>query len=167
MMLMAIFSSKWAIAGLIILSILIFLLIVGRKSAHAEVIIEANPAQVWQNLAEVSKVKVWNTVLIPIEGQLQEGTKVTYEFYQEQGGKAAVMSANVKEIVPSKLINQTGGMPLILTFNHKYRIEPFGGQTKVIIHEEYRGVMVPFWNPSPVEKAYERLLDELKVESSR
>ena len=55
-----------------------------------------------------------------------------------------------------------GGMTGILTFNHKYILEKTGTVTKVIVHEEYKGIMVPFWNPSSVEKAYEKLLLELK-----
>ena len=132
------------IAVAIILAIFLILLAIGRKSAHAEVTIPTQPEIVWENLSNVSKVKAWNSILIPIAGELKEGSKVTYEFYQDEGGKAAVMSAAVKEIVPLKMINQTGGMPLILTFDHKYLIEQVPEGTKVTIHEEYRGVMVPF-----------------------
>ena len=54
-------------------------------------------------------------------------------------------------------------MPFILTFNHKYTLESANDGTRLIIHEDYRGIMVPFWNPTPVEKAYERLAMDLKT----
>lgn len=143
-MIMAMFSSKWVIAGLTLLSIVLLLLMIGRKSAHTEVIIKATPEKVWAVLTDFTQVKEWNSVLVPIQGELKEGNTIKYEFCQDEGGKAAVMDATVRKIIPGELINQTGGMPLVLTFNHKYILEPVGEGTKVTIHEEYRGVMVSF-----------------------
>lgn len=159
---MAILSSKWAIAGLIILCVFVLLLIIGRKNAHAEIIIEASPKQVWSVLTDFSNVKKWNKVLVPLEGDLQENNTIKYEFYQEEGGKGAIMDAIVKQLVSERLLNQQGGMWLILTFDHKYILTSAEAETRVTIHEEYRGIMVPFWNPAPVEKSYERLLAQLK-----
>ena len=51
-----------------------------------------------------------------------------------------------------KLLNQYGGTKTILTFDHKYILVKEGIKTKLIIHEEYPGIMVPFWNPDPVGK---------------
>ena len=160
---MALLTSKWTIALLVILLVLIILYVVGKKSAHTEIIIQAPPQKVWTSLTDISLVKEWNEILIPVEGVLKEGNKITYEFYQEPSNKA-VMSATVVKMVPDKLINQKGGIPGVLTFNHKYMLEPYEGGTKVTIHEEYRGIMVPFWNPAPVEAAYSRLLEALKSE---
>ena len=41
-------------------------------------------------------------------------------------------------------------------------LEPTGNSTKVIIHEDYRGIGVNFWNPQPVEEAYKELNIALK-----
>jgi hypothetical protein len=72
------------------------------------------------------------------------------------------MDAVVKAMEPNRLLNQYGGMGFILTFDHKYTLEPVDSGTNVTIEEYYRGIMVPFWNPSPVEAAYHRLLFSLK-----
>ncbi len=159
---MALLGSKWLIAVLVILALLVILYFVGRKSVHAEVVIEASPEEVWLVLTDISKIKDWNTVLIPIEGELTEGATLTYEFYQDESGDAAVMGGKVKQIIEQELINQGGGMQGILTFDHQYILTQIDGQTKVTIHEEYRGIMVPFWNPKPVGEAYERLLASLQ-----
>ena len=159
-------ESKWiiitSVAVLVIVSILLLLYLLGRKSAHAEVLVEEAPEQVWTTLTDFNTITNWNDVLVPVEGELKENTTIKYEFSQDTNNTTAI-SASVKQIEPQKLIRQQGGVPLILTFEHQYQLVPVSGGTKVIIHEEYRGVMVPFWSPRPVEKAYERLLEALKV----
>ncbi len=159
---MALLSSKWILIPLIIVVVLVVLLLLGRKSVRTQITIQASPEEVWAVLTDVPRIGEWNNVLIPVKGELEEGSKVTYEFYQDEGGTAAVMDAKVRCLTPSELINQAGGMPGILTFDHSYRLSGDGDSTTVEIFEEYRGVMVPFWNPHPVEKAYERLLSLLR-----
>ncbi len=159
---MGILSSKWVLLVLVLITILVILYRVGRKSVHTEVTIVATPSEVWSVLTNVSTIKEWNKVLIPIEGELNVGNSIKYEFYQDEGGKASVIDAEVIAIAPDQLLNQQGGMNFILTFDHKYILEPSPTGTKVRIEEYYRGIMVPFWNPSPVESAYHRLLISLK-----
>lgn len=158
----SILSSKWGLAALAVLAGLLILFLIGKKSVQAEVVINASPQKVWTVLTDFSEVKKWNDVLIPMQGTLEEGTTISYEFYQEKGGKATAMNAKVKQVDEHELIHQQGGIPGVLTFNHRYIITPNGQETSVQILEKYRGVMVPFWNPNPVEKAYERLLKSLK-----
>ncbi|RNC88518.1 MAG: hypothetical protein ED555_12830 [Allomuricauda sp.] len=159
---MDILSSKWFIGIAIIVLLLIVLIFTGKKSVNAEISINGTKEEVWAVLTNFTKAKEWNRVLIPIEGTLGVGNKIKYEFYQDEGGKAAVMDAEVRQIKSGELINQNGGIPGILTFNHHYFIKESGSTTTVKITEEYRGIMVNFWNPKPVEKAYERLLVSLK-----
>lgn len=154
-------GSKWVIAAIAVAAILLILFIIGKKSVHAEIKVQASPAQVWAILTDIQQIREWNHVLIPVEGELVEGNKIKYEFYQEQGGKATIIDAKVNRIEKEKLINQKGGIPGVLTFDHQYRLESVSVGTKVIIHEDYRGIMVPFWNPKPVEQAYKRLLSSL------
>lgn len=158
---MAIFNSKWILIVVILILVVVVLLIIGRKSVHAEIIINDTPAKVWSVLMDKSSYTEWNTVLIPIRGELIEGNTVQYEFIQDENNKSVIPS-KVKRMTENKLLNQGGGMPGILTYNHKYILEKVESGTKVIIHEDYRGVAVPFWNPAPVEKAYERLCEDLK-----
>ena len=159
---MAFLTSKWVIAILIVVVILVVLFMIGRKSVSTEVQIKASQDAVWQALSDASVVKEWNKVLIPVEGELAEGNSIKYEFYQDEGGEAAAIDAKVKQISQAELINQQGGIPFILTFDHKYIIESTESGTTVRINEKYRGIMVPFWNPAPVEAAYSRLLQQLK-----
>lgn len=146
----------------IVIAVGIILYFTGRKSVHAEIIIDAESSTIWSVLTTADQIQEWNSVLVPIEGELKEGEKVKYEFRQE-GSDPAVMSATVIEMEENKLIHQKGGLAGILTFNHKYRLVDTEDGVKVIIHEEYRGIGVNFWNPTPVQAAYEKLLGELDV----
>ncbi|MCT4644409.1 MAG: SRPBCC domain-containing protein [Carboxylicivirga sp.] len=161
MEIMTIFKSKWFLFVGIPILILLILASTGRKSVHAEIIIKAKPSQVWKVLMDKAAYADWNTVLVPTEGDLIEGTTVKYMFYQDENNKSVIPS-KVKKITENKLLNQGGGMTGILTYNHKYMLEEVSEGTKLIIHEDYRGVGVHFWNPSPVEKAYERLCLQIK-----
>ncbi|BBM88893.1 hypothetical protein COTS27_00580 [Spirochaetota bacterium] len=160
---MGILSSKWFLIILAIVLIAIVLIFTGKKSVRAEVSIESPREDVWNVLTDVSTIKEWNKVLIPIEGEIKTGNTIKYEFYQEEeDSKPAVTSAKVKQFIPLELINQTGGIPGIITFNHSYILTQKENMTTVSIYEKYTGIMVNFWNPTPVKNAYERLLISLK-----
>lgn len=103
----------------------------------------------------------WNPTMQLVKGKVEEDSKVTYKFTQDDNNSYEI-PVTVKQINPNVLLNQTGGYPFILSYNHKYVLEALGNTTKVTIHEDYRGVGVNFWNPKPVEIAYGRLNEALK-----
>ena len=147
--------------ALIVIAVLINLYLIGKKSVHQELIIKASPLEIWTVLTDFDSIRSWNEVLIPLEGRLAEGQKVIYEFHQDTATVSKI-PAMVKTVQPEQLLNQTGGMRWILTFDHKYVLIPDGDKTRLVIHEEYRGIAVPFWNPKPVEEAYGRLAESLR-----
>jgi hypothetical protein len=159
---MLVLKSKWFLFVGISIILLVILALTGRKSVHAEIIINSTPQKVWEVLMDKGAYKDWNTVLIPVKGELVEGEKVEYQFCQDENTKTTIPS-KVKRIEEGKLLNQAGGMLGVLTYNHKYILEKVKEGTKVIIHEDYRGIGVNFWNPAPVQKAYERLCEDLKA----
>ena len=141
--------------------ILVILILTGSKSVHHEISINASPEKVWKTLIEMDEYQNWNPVMELLEGKVQEGNKVRYKFTQDESTTSEI-GATVLQVVPNKLLNQKGGIPLVLTFNHKYELESTENLTKVIIHEDYKGIGVNFWNPQPVEEAYKRLNFALK-----
>lgn len=134
----------------------------GRASVHTETIIPAPVDMVWSVLSNIEEIKIWNPVLIPVEGKLQEGQKLKYRMVQP-GGKESVAIAKVVKIIPAQLVNQHGGIPGILTFNHTWSLEQVEAGTKVIQHEEYRGFGVWFWDYSWVEPAYQKSNEALRA----
>lgn len=146
---------------LIPLALLVILYFTGRKSVHHEITINATPDEVWSVLTDTDKYKDWNPVMLLKEGSVQEGQKVVYQFTQAEGNQYDI-TTTVKKVTENKLLNQGGGMPGLLTFNHQYILEPSGNGTKLTIHEDYGGIGVNFWNPKPVQAAYERLNEAIK-----
>jgi len=103
-----------------------------------------------------------------LEGEIKEGNKVKYRFTQDTDNAYEIPS-NVKKVIPNKLLNQGGGLPFVLTFDHRYILEAVENGTQLTIHENYRGIGVNFWNPTPVQAAYQKLNTAIKqrVESMR
>ena len=131
------------------------------KTVHTELVIPAQPEEVWAVLADGSKYGEWNPVLVPVEGQLREGAAVRYQMTEPNGNQSMIDSKVVK-MIPNQKLNQFGGIRGIITFDHTYLLEPVSGGTKVTQHEEYRGVYVPFWDASWVEPAYAKVNEALR-----
>ena len=151
---MEIFKAKW-------IAYLVPLVFLGCKAVHTEITIPADPEIIWSVLTDASGYKAWNPVLVPIEGELREGEKIKYQMTQPDGKQSEVM-ARVKKMVEPTLLNQTGGIPGILTFDHQWLLEPVDDGTRVTQHEEYRGVGVLFWDASWVEPAYRNANESLR-----
>ena len=105
--------------------------------------------------------KDWNPVLVPVNGEIGEGQELTYKMI-EPDGKSTDVVTKVIDFKPNELLNQYGGTWGIITFDHKYILEKVEVGTKVTIHEDYRGIMVNFWNPDWVQTGYEQTLEGLK-----
>ena len=131
------------------------------NSVHTEIVIPADAEIIWAVLTDASGYKEWNPVLVPVEGDLQEGQKLKYQMTQPDGKQSEVM-ARVKTMVELKELNQRGGTPGILTFDHKWLLESVNEGTRVTQHEEYRGVGVIFWDASWVEPAYRNVNEALR-----
>lgn len=154
-------NSKLLIIVAIIIVLLVILYFTGKKSVHSEIIINRTSEEVWSVLINTDQYQDWNPVMKLIEGEIQEGNTVKYQFSQDKENSSEIPS-KVKKIIKNKLLNQGGGMPFVLTFDHKYILESLDSKTKVTIHEDYTGIWVNFWNPKPVGKAYENLNKALK-----
>ena len=149
------------IIALIVLAVLVVLVVLGNKSVHHEIAINASPETVWEVLTDTDNYDSSNPAIKLLEGEIKEGNKVKYKFTQSADNSYDI-ATNVKKIIPNQLLNQGGGPPLILTFNHKYILEPSANGTKLTIHEDYKGIGVNFWNPKPVQAAYEKLNEAIK-----
>jgi hypothetical protein len=149
---------------LILLAVLAILYFLGNKSVHHEIEINASPQKVWSVLADTDSYDSWNPVMKLLEGEIKEGNKVRYLFTQDAENSMEILSM-VKKIVPNKLLNQGGGLPFVMSFDHQYILQSSGNGTKLTIHEDYSGIGVTFWNPAPVGEAYVRLSEAIKKRS--
>ena len=113
-------------------------------------------------LTDVEAYAEWNPVFVHKKGELKQGSKITYQV-TEAKNKSAIMSANVKKIVPNTLINQSGGLWGVITFDHTYTLTQVEQGTKVTIFEEYTGIYVNFWDERKISAQYKRLVETLKT----
>ncbi len=133
----------------------------GHKSVHAELVIPAPPARIWDVLTDTAAYGEWNPIFVSVDGTFEEGATVAYQM-KGSDGETSEVESEVRAFVPEREINQFGGIPFVVTFDHTWRIDPVPEGAKVTQHEEYRGVYVWFWDPSWVEDAYEEALVALR-----
>lgn len=136
-------------------------MLLGRKSVQTEIWINATPKQVWEQITNLNQYSDWNSVMIPLDGDLHVGRVILYQFNQDQK-KSYEVSATVKKVLSEKWLNQCGGVPGFMTFDHHYELIPKNMGVHLIVSETYQGLMVNFWNPEPVKQAYQRMVLDLK-----
>ena len=155
-------TSKWII--ILVITLLIILSFTFKKTVKSEIYINATKQTVWNVITNTNDYEKWNSVLTLVDGNLGERQKVKYNFKQEEG-KQYDVSVVVKKINQDSILNQSGGTKGIITYDHFYLLSEKNKQTKLIIKEDYRGLMVLFWSPNKVQKAYDRLILDIKKQS--
>ena len=151
--------------GPVLILVMAFSLL-GRKSVHAERIVPASPEQIWAVITDAQTYPDWNPVFVEVQGTYEDGATMTYQMKDASGATSTVKSTVIK-FDPQRELEQFGGMRGVLTFDHHWILEPVEGGTKVIQHEDYRGIGVWFWDPSWFEGAYGRAIDGLAERLSR
>lgn len=154
---MPIFSSQALIVASMSVSAML-----GSKSVYIEAIIPSTPENVWQVLTDIDRYKEWNPAITLVQGSLKVGNKVTY-YFQETESKGANITSEVIEITPYTHLNHKGGVWGVITFDQHYYLEPHKLGTKFIIHEEYTGIYVNFWDESHTYQQYKTMADALKT----
>ncbi|CAH1519866.1 conserved hypothetical protein [Vibrio owensii] len=154
---MTIFSSQALLAASMSVSS-----ILGSKSVHTEIIIPSTPEKVWQVLTDIERYQEWNPAITLVKGTLEVGNKVTYHF-QETESKEANISSEVIEITPYTHLNHKGGIWGVITFDQHYYLEPHELGTKFVIHEDYTGIYVNFWDESHTQQQYQNMAETLKA----
>ena len=154
--------KRWllAICGLMGASLMLGALL-GQRVVHTEIEIPAPPAEVWAVLSDAAGYAEWNPVIVRVEGEYREGASLS-NTVRESPDKESVMTSKVIRFAPERELNQFGGVRGILTFDHQWLLEPIDGGTRVVQHEEYRGIGVWFWDAGWVEPAYSRANEALK-----
>lgn len=125
----------------------------GHKVVHTEIVIPAPPAKVWSVLTDRASYSEWHPVIAHVEGRLEPGQRIVSAWTDAEGEQHRVES-DVVRYKEERLLNLYGGPPLILTFDHRFELEPVSEGTRVTQHEEYRGIGVLFWETTRTAAAY-------------
>ncbi len=156
----------WTVSKRALLVVLLLVLVVislgvsAQKTFVAETVVPAEADRVWSVLIDSAGYPDWNPVFVRVNGSFREGGQVEHHVRDPDGGLLE-MTATVKTFNPGVELRQTGGLPGVLTFDHRWLLEPVEGGTKVIQHEVDRGIGLWFWNSDWIVPAYERVNDAL------
>ena len=157
---------KWKKVALAVTAALtggvIAMALLGHKVVHTEIVVPAPPQAVWAVLTDPAGYAEWNPILVRAEGEYRAGQQIRYRM-RDEAGKESDITSTVIALDPPRAIEQFGGMRGVLTFEHRWRLEPVEGGTRVVQHEAYRGIGVWFWNPSGVERQYRQANEALRA----
>ena len=148
---------KWALPVIAVVATASFLT---TKTFLVEAVIPAPARDIWDVLMDTQSYPEWNPTFVEVDGDYAEGAKVQNKV-RDPSGKILEMTATVHSLAPNRELRQTGGMPGIITFDHRWILEPVEGGTKVTQQEVDRGAGLWFWNSDWIEPAYSRATEAL------
>jgi len=131
------------------------------KTFRAEIVVPAAPEDVWAVLMDTGSYPEWNPVFVVVDGQYAEGAKLVNKV-RDPAGKILEMTAKVRTLTPNRELRQAGGVPGVITFDHRWLLEPVEGGTRVTQHEVDRGAFLWFWNADWIEPAYGKVNEALR-----
>lgn len=149
---------KWTLPAIALLAVAGALFT--RKTFHVETVIAASPEEIWAVLVDTSAYPEWNPVFVEVDGTYALGATVENNV-RDPDGKILAMTAEVRAFAPGRELRQYGGVPGVITFDHRWLLEPAAGGTRVVQHEVDRGIYLWFWDAAWIEPAYARVLDAL------
>ena len=132
------------------------------KTFHVETTINAPAEKIWEVLTDTAAYPEWNPTFVEVDGTYSQGGKVLNKV-QDPSGAVLEMTATVAMLNPARELRQKGGVPLVITFDHRWILEPIEGGTKVTQHEVDRGLYLWFWNSDWIEPAYAKTSAALKA----
>ncbi|MCH2249560.1 MAG: SRPBCC domain-containing protein [Cognatishimia sp.] len=132
------------------------------KTFHVETTINAPADKIWEVLTDTAAYPEWNPTFVEVDGTYYQGGKVLNNV-QDPSGAVLEMTATVATLNPARELRQKGGVPLVITFDHRWILEPIEGGTKVTQHEVDRGLYLWFWNSDWIEPAYAKTSAALKA----
>jgi len=150
---------KWLI--LAVLVVVALLAIFTKKTFTVERVVDASKEEVWAVLTDTGSYPEWNPVFTAVNGEYIEGAKLVNSV-RDPKNVVTDMSATVRRVDHLNEINQAGGIPGVITFNHRWLLESVDGGTKVTQHEVDRGIGLWFWNSDWIEPSYNNVLVELE-----
>ena len=130
-------------------------------TVHTETWIDASPEKVWNVIADAKLQHEWHPVIQPYDGEYKEGTKIKLNLL-EPGEEPLQVTAKVKKSEPNEELNIAGGFWAFISFDHYWYLKPGKGGTRVIQHEEFKGIYLLFWDYSLLESYYQKANTGLK-----
>ena len=149
------------LAFLVATGVAVLLGAVTKKTFHVEIEIAAPPEAVWAVLTDTEHYREWNPTQVEIRGAHALGSKLVAVFDAPEVTPFEV-ELTVSEMDAPYLLRQRGGVPGIITFDHRWTVTPTEHGSLVVQHEVDRGIYLFFWDSSWIEPAYKRASEALR-----
>jgi hypothetical protein len=119
------------------------------KFYEASASVAATPQSIWRILTDAAGYASWDSGLVRVEGRVALGEKL---LIVNRVDPSRGFPARVVEFEPERRMVWSGGMPLgLFTGARAFTLTPEpGGQTRVLVREEYRGPLISLvWKSMP------------------
>ncbi|GAA2939147.1 SRPBCC domain-containing protein [Streptomyces enissocaesilis] len=115
------------------------------RRISTDVLISAEPEEVWSVLTDFERFPDWNPFIVAAEGRLEPGTRLDLRF-QQAGGRQMAIRPTVVAVEPGRLLRWRGSLwvPGIFDGEHTFELTPRDGGTHLVQAESFGGVLVPF-----------------------
>jgi len=145
-----------------LVALALILAAVTKKVFHVEIEIAAPPEAVWAVLTDTERYTEWNPTQVEVRGAHAVGSQLVAVFDAPEIEPFEVQ-LTVSEMDSPRLLRQGGGVPGIITFDHRWMISPTEHGSLVVQHEVDRGIYLLFWDSSWIEPAYQRASEALRA----
>jgi hypothetical protein len=114
-----------------------------RHEIRSEIDIEAPPAAVWAELADLADYEEWNPFITRAQGSAQPGERLSLRM-QPAGGRAMTIRPRVTDASADSTLEWLGhlGVPGIFDGRHRFELSATPTGTHLVQSESFRGVLV-------------------------
>ncbi|MFP2931919.1 SRPBCC family protein [Pyxidicoccus sp. 3LG] len=112
---------------------------------ETETFINASPDAVWQVLTDFQRYPEWNPLIPKAVGEAKPGGRMRMTAFAPDGsGKSFTFTGTLVRFEPGRVLEWTGGVPLILSGLHYFHLSPASGGTRMVHGEDFFG-LYPFF----------------------
>ncbi|MCP4138275.1 MAG: SRPBCC domain-containing protein [bacterium] len=136
----------------------------GKKDITTEITMDAPINTVWLELTDFSKYPDWNPFIKKLTGDIKEGNTIEVTFHAK-GSDPMVFTPEIKLKEKNKILQWEGKflLPGIFTGKHTFELTKLEeNKTKLVQKENFKGILVPFFNFDSTEEGFNLMNKELK-----
>ncbi len=129
------------------------------RETAVKIDIEATPATIWKLLTDAGDMARWNSTIVSIEGNIQEGETIKLVSTLDE---SRTFSLKVKEFQPNSRLAWGD-----FQGTRVYELTPNGNTTTFSMHEKIGGILFPLFSRMipPFDESFEQFAADLKKEA--
>lgn len=123
------------------------------KELYTEIDIAASAEHVWSVLVDFDRYCEWNPFIVEVLGTVEPGAGLRVTL-SPPGGRSVTVKPTVTEVAPARTLEWLGrlGPRGLFDGRHRFELRASPNGTRLIHHEVFTGVLVPFFARSLDER---------------